>query len=130
MILNKLVSKDWGYELWIANGSEYCGKKLFILNGRKFSIHFHRKKLETFFCASGMGEVWHAQLPDDLKNNDLPSLFNWWEKNKVVSYLRQGDIFHVPRLMVHRVVANTDLTIFEFSTQHFDDDSYRIIKGG
>jgi len=124
------VPKGWGSELWIANGKEYCGKKLFMISGRKFSAHFHKSKTETFYIsAPGSGEIWYAQLPEDIKNNAPDTMRDWWEKNKVVMYLKQGDIFHVPRYMVHQVIAETDLEFFEFSTQHFDEDSYRIIKG-
>lgn len=36
--------KTWGKELWIANSSKYCGKKLIIEKGKKCSaIHYHKK---------------------------------------------------------------------------------------
>ena len=47
--------------------------------------------------------------------------------NEVV--LNKGDNFHVYRGLRHQMIALEDTELFEFSTQHFDSDSYRIIKG-
>ena len=43
--------------------------------------------------------------------------------------LNRGDKFHVYRGLRHQMFALEDSDLFEFSTQHFDDDSYRVIKG-
>ena len=43
--------------------------------------------------------------------------------------LTPGENFHVYRGLRHQMVALEDSELFEFSTQHFDSDSYRIIKG-
>jgi ribosomal protein L16 Arg81 hydroxylase len=43
--------------------------------------------------------------------------------------LRKGDKFHVPIGLRHRMYALEDTELFEFSTQHFDEDSYRLIQG-
>ena len=43
--------------------------------------------------------------------------------------LGPGDNFHVYRGLRHRMEAIEDTELFEFSTQHFDSDSYRIQKG-
>ena len=43
--------------------------------------------------------------------------------------LREGDKFHIYRGLRHQMKAITDAELFEFSTQHFEDDSYRVIKG-
>ena len=50
----KKVEKAWGYELWIHNDSDYCGKLLvFTKQGNKFSMHYHLKKKETWYVQSG-----------------------------------------------------------------------------
>ena len=42
------VQKAWGYELWVHNDSQYCGKLLvFAEKGDKFSMHYHMLKNET-----------------------------------------------------------------------------------
>ena len=43
--------------------------------------------------------------------------------------LKPGHNFHVPVGLRHQMVALEESELFEFSTQHFDSDSYRIIKG-
>ena len=43
--------------------------------------------------------------------------------------LERGDTFHVETGLIHQMIALEDTELFEFSTQHFDSDSYRIEKG-
>ena len=43
--------------------------------------------------------------------------------------LSPGENFHVYRGLRHRMIAIEDSELFEFSTQHFDSDSYRVEKG-
>ena len=43
--------------------------------------------------------------------------------------LGPGDNFHVYTGLRHQMHAIEDTELFEFSTQHFDSDSYRILKG-
>ena len=111
----KFVPKGWGYEKWIANGPEYCGKLLFIAKDRRCSWHFHELKDEVFFVYRGAIEVYHSN-EDLLESADM-------------TLLGPGEKFHVPRGMRHQMVALADTELFEFSTQHFDSDSYRLIKG-
>ncbi|MHA2351111.1 MAG: cupin domain-containing protein, partial [Candidatus Thorarchaeota archaeon] len=43
--------------------------------------------------------------------------------------LGPGDKFHVPVGLRHQMKAVEDTVMFEFSTEHFDEDSHRIKKG-
>jgi hypothetical protein len=43
--------------------------------------------------------------------------------------LEAGQNFYVYTGLKHQVFALEDSEVFEFSTQHFDSDSHRIIKG-
>ena len=46
----KRVNKKWGYELWVHNDNQYCGKLLvFTEVGNKFSMHYHMIKNETWY---------------------------------------------------------------------------------
>ena len=47
--------------------------------------------------------------------------------NEVV--LNKGDSYHIHRGLRHRMIGLEDTELFEFSTEHFDSDSYRLIKG-
>lgn len=119
------VPKGWGYELWLVNKKEYCGKLLYFIKDRHCSFHYHKIKDETFYVHSGRLNVeWSMDndLPQVLKLADLPH-------DRGVVVLEPGDTFHVPVGMRHRMTGLTDTVMFEFSTQHFDEDSYRVIKG-
>lgn len=109
------VPKGWGYEKWITNNKEYCGKLLFFVKNRKCSWHYHILKDEVFYIQSGRILVKFSE-DDDLE-----------AAREVI--LSKGDSFHVIRNLRHQMIALEDTELFEFSTQHFDDDSYRIVKG-
>jgi quercetin dioxygenase-like cupin family protein len=111
----KFVSKGWGWEKWIVNCEEYCGKLLFFEKGKKCSWHYHIKKDEVFYLQSGKLRVIFS-IEDSLETAE--------EK-----ILKPGDNFHVFRGLRHQMEAIEDSELFEFSTQHFESDSYRIIKG-
>tara|TARA_R110000824_G_scaffold54557_5_gene150553 strand:- start:3192 stop:3551 length:360 start_codon:yes stop_codon:yes gene_type:complete len=111
----KFVPKGWGFEKWIVNCEEYCGKLLYFVKGRRCSWHHHKLKDEVFYIQSGKLVVKYSD-DDDLA-----------EANELV--LEKGDSFHVYRGLRHQMLALEDTELFEFSTQHFDSDSYRIIKG-
>ena len=109
------VDKGWGWERWICNGPEYCGKLLFFKKGKKCSWHVHRLKDEVFYLQSGRMIVKYSEK-DNLENAEE-------------LILNPGEDFHVYRGLRHQMIALEDSELFEFSTQHFDSDSYRIVKG-
>jgi|DEB0MinimDraft_10_1074344.scaffolds.fasta_scaffold02307_2 mannose-6-phosphate isomerase-like protein (cupin superfamily) len=111
----KFVSKGWGYEKWIANCPEYCGKILFIAQGKRCSWHYHQNKDEVFYVQRGVVEVIYSK-------NDNDEI-----ADKIL--LCEGDKFHVPRGMRHQMYALRDTEILEFSTEHRDEDSHRIKRG-
>ena len=49
----KIVPKGWGYEKWICNTEEYCGKLLHFIKGKRCSWHYHVLKDETFYLEEG-----------------------------------------------------------------------------
>jgi quercetin dioxygenase-like cupin family protein len=107
--------KGWGFEKWIVNSEKYCGKILYFVKGRKCSWHYHKIKDETFYIQSGKLVLFYGE-DDDI---------NLAQKR----VLRKGDKFHIPVVIRHRMYALEDTEMFEFSTQHFEDDSYRVIRG-
>ena len=109
------VPKGWGFEKWIVNNEEYCGKLLYFVKGKRCSWHHHKLKDEVFYIQSGKVVV---------KYSDQDELETAEER-----VLERGDSFHVYRGLRHQVVALEDTELFEFSTQHFDTDSIRIVKG-
>lgn len=111
--LVKFVPKGWGFEKWICNSREYCGKLLYIVKGKKCSWHYHELKDETFYIQSGKILLKYSE-------SDTP----YFEL-----VLTPGDSFHVYRGLRHQMIALEDTQLFEFSTQHFDSDSIRIEPG-
>jgi len=110
------VPKGWGYEDWLVNKDQYCGKLLFIKKGKRFSWHYHKIKDETFYIHKGSVELTYG-FSDNIHSGT----------EKII--LEAGDTFHIPVGLRHQVRALLDSEVFEFSTTHFDEDSHRIIKG-
>ena len=111
----KRVEKGWGHELWIHNCPLYCGKLLFLAAGKRCSWHYHELKTETFYLRSGSARVTYGKEKD---RSDAEEVL-----------LVPGDVFHVEPLTMHQITALEDTEIYEFSTQHFDEDSHRVEKG-
>ena len=111
----KFVPKGWGFEKWIVNCEKYCGKLLYFVKGMRCSWHYHKLKDEVFYVQSGKIL---------LKTSDDDDLHIAKE-----TILTPGDNFHVYVGLRHQMIALEDTELFEFSTQHFDSDSYRIQKG-
>ena len=111
----KRVEKKWGYELWIHNDTDYCGK-LLIFNkpGDKFSMHYHMIKDETWYVQNGAFQ------------------FDWIDTEngeRCYTQIQKGDIVEIKKGLPHQLTALIDeATIFEVSTQHFDEDSYRVYR--
>ena len=100
----KIVPKIWGEEHWIANNSKYCGKKLILKKGYRCSLHYHKIKEETFYIQSGK------------------VLMELIDKKFIMN---KGDFQNIKPGEWHRFTGLEDSEIFEFSTQHFDEDNYR-----
>ena len=111
----KIVPKGWGYEKWICNTEEYCGKLLFITEGKRCSWHYHILKDETFYLQSGKILLYYGDTDNIDKAQDI--------------VLEPGDKFHVYRGLRHQMIAIESSELFEFSTQHFDEDSVRVKMG-
>ena len=93
----------------------YCGKILRFDKGKKASWHLHRLKDECFRVSKGRF-ILRTGYDEDISKAD------WTELNV-------GDIYHIPVGLIHQMEALEDSELYEFSTQDFPEDSYRIIKG-
>jgi mannose-6-phosphate isomerase-like protein (cupin superfamily) len=108
------VNKNWGYEYVIINNDKYCGKILHFLKGKKFSMHFHILKKETWFVNSGKFKFKWI----DTSNADI-----------MEEILEVGDVITNEIGEPHQIECLEEGDVFEVSTQHFDNDSYRVMKG-
>jgi mannose-6-phosphate isomerase-like protein (cupin superfamily) len=107
--------KGWGREVWIANNDRYCGKILEIKQGKRCSLHYHKIKTETFYLRAGRLKV---RVKESATSETMDEFV-----------LNAGDCMDVPIGLVHQMEALEDSELFEFSTQHFDSDSHRLVKG-
>ena len=64
------IEKTWGFERIIHN-STYCMKLLVYTRPIASSLHFHTKKCETFYIASGRFEL---EIDDNPKVTMLPGM--------------------------------------------------------
>lgn len=108
------VVKKWGKEIVIVNNELYCGKILCIEAGKKFSMHFHMDKDETWYVSRGVLMLSYIDTANAQKHH---------------MDLRVGDIIRVHPGVPHQLQAMEYSEIYEVSTPHRDDDSYRVEKG-
>ena len=111
----KKVEKLWGHELWIYNDEEYCGKLLVFEEAySKFSMHYHIIKKESWYVQEGQFK------------------FDWIDTEDATlqtTILDVGDSVTIERGQPHQLTAlKPNSIIFEVSTEHFNEDSYRIYK--
>ena len=123
----KKVTKHWGHELWIADGSHtpYALKRILFKAGNRTSLQVHKYKIETNYVLSGTGKLY---ISKDVLNIDY-FLENGMTDKEVIEYentfkvidLHEGVIVDIKPGFVHRVVPETDLEFMEVSTNHLDD---------
>lgn len=98
------VPKPWGYELIFAKTSRYVGKILHINCGETLSLQYHNVKEETLFVVRGELML---TIESDGDRRVLP--------------LREGESFHIPPRLIHRMEAVIDTDVAEVSTPELDD---------
>jgi mannose-6-phosphate isomerase-like protein (cupin superfamily) len=108
------IPKGWGHEIIFENNELYCGKLLNFKQGAKFSMHYHMIKDETWYVQEG--EFIYRWINTETA-----------EVNERV--LKVGDTVRQYPGQPHQLEALTDGVVYEVSTEHFDEDSYRVWKG-
>jgi len=98
------VPKPWGYELIFAKTARYVGKILHINQGQTLSLQYHNVKEETLFVVRGELKL---TIESDGDRRVLP--------------LREGESFHIPPRLIHRMEAVVDTDVAEVSTPELDD---------
>lgn len=112
--LSGIVQKGWGSEnIWCTN-EKYCSKFMNFDSNAKFSMHFHKEKDETWYILLGEFTVEYIDTTDASLHRKL---------------LREGDVWHNPPLLPHRLICHKKGTIVEVSTPDSVEDNYRIMPG-
>ena len=103
-----IIDKPWGYEKIWAKTEQYVGKLLYIKEGERLSLQYHRVKEETIYVLEGKLELVLEEGP----RRDMHSVF-----------LAPGDTFHIAPLTIHRFAATqgTDVKVLEVATTELDD---------
>lgn len=93
--------KPWGSEVLWADGSNgYVGKTITVNAGASLSLQLHNRKDETITVLSGEMEFVSGPSVAALESTTMIA----------------GDTVHVPALVVHRIIALTDVVLVEVSS--------------
>jgi mannose-6-phosphate isomerase-like protein (cupin superfamily) len=108
------VEKGWGFEdIWVSN-DHYCSKFMEFKTGSKFSMHFHKEKIETWYVMTGEFLVHWINTKDATKDSVA---------------LKAGDVWHNDALFPHQVECIQAGVILEVSTPDSVEDNYRVLPG-
>ena len=99
------VDKPWGHELIWAQTERYAGKILVIDTGRRLSLQYHERKLESILVISGRLLLTLSDDTGHLQKEELGP----------------GDARLIPVGRVHRFEALDRAEIYEVSTPELDD---------
>ena len=77
-------------------------------------MHYHLKKKETWYVSKGKFLLLWIDTPNGIQYNEE---------------LQKGDVITNERGEPHQLIALEYSEVFEVSTKHYDDDSFRICKG-
>jgi mannose-6-phosphate isomerase-like protein (cupin superfamily) len=101
----RIVTKPWGHEEIFAETPSYVGKILFIKKGEALSLQYHEIKEETLRVLDGNLDLVVGGDPSSLET----------------LHLDPGSVFHVAPGTLHRMIARSDCSLLEVSTNHLDD---------
>jgi mannose-6-phosphate isomerase-like protein (cupin superfamily) len=99
------VVKPWGYEHIWAENDRYAGKLIAIEAGKRLSLQYHERKLESLYVLSGLLRLHIEDANGEMQHVDLGP----------------GDNAHVPVHRRHRFEALERVELIEVSTADLDD---------
>jgi mannose-6-phosphate isomerase len=99
------IDKPWGHELIWTVTDRYAGKILVIETGRRLSLQYHERKLESIYVRSGRLRLTLEGDDGEIRTEEL----------------RAGDARLVDVGRIHRFEAIERTEIFEVSTPELDD---------
>ena len=98
----QIVAKPWGREIWYADQTAYAGKLLEVSRGKRLSLQYHERKVETLYLLSG-----RVILTFGARDNQTEWL--------------PGRAIHIPANTIHRFEAVEDSVLLEVSTPDLTD---------
>ncbi len=101
----QIKPKPWGKEIWFAHTDSYAGKILEIKKGHRYSLQYHKNKMETQYVLDGRIKMTHGPAEDQLTE----------------TILETGDKIDITPGTIHRAEGLEDSKILEVSTPDLDD---------
>src|SRR5262249_5716637 len=95
----------WGHEIVWAENDRYAGKILVIETGRRLSLQYHQRKLESIYVLSGRLRFFLEGDDGEIRSEEL----------------RAGDARAIPVGRIHRFEAIERVELAEVSTPDLDD---------
>lgn len=114
MRLNGVVPKGWGSEHIFVSNDHYCGKFLLFNAGAKFSMHFHAKKMETWYVMKGRIKIHVIDTVDASVTTHELGIDETWTNDPLVP---------------HQIEALEESVVLEISTPDSVEDNYRVAPG-
>ena len=101
----KIIKKPWGQEELIEINDFYMVKRLTMFEGKRCSLQYHEKKIETVYVLSGELKIYEGKNKDKLN----------------FSILKANQFKTLKNLTVHRMEAVIDSVYLESSTPQMED---------
>jgi len=96
----QIKPKPWGKEIWFAYTDKYAGKILEIKKGHRYSLQYHKRKLETQYILEGQIKMTYGD-------------------KEII--LNPGEKIDITPGTIHRAEGLADSKILEVSTPELDD---------
>lgn len=109
----KLKSKGWGLETLVHNNEKYCIKILDVSEGKECSLHYHKRKEESFLVLNGSLEITFEQ-----------------GGQRQIVVLSQGESIDIPEFLPHKFKALVNSRILEASNQDLEEDDLVRVEDG
>ena len=109
----KVNSKGWGIEKVVHNNSNYCVKLLEVNEGKECSLHYHRRKEESFLVLEGSLEICFEQ-----------------DGQREIVVLEKGESVDIPEYLPHKFKALKASRILEASNQDLEEDDLVRVRDG
>lgn len=104
----KVVTKPWGFELWLAHGQTlpYALKMIYIKKGTKTSLQYHKEKQEHNVLFAGRARLHY----ENAETGEI-----------VCQEVAEGSVIEIRPPSIHRFEALTDIFLIEASSHHLED---------
>lgn len=112
---SQVDEKGWGQELYLHNCEHYCGKFLIFNKDKECSLHMHKEKNEMFMVLKGAFLIKTSFKPSEKMDKEI-----YYPGNMIIIH---SGLYHQMKGLDQPSV------LLEISSEHKDEDSYRLVKG-